>query len=98
MEEYCELISDFVQLNLKDYYVVKSNTYGPYFYVEFKNNVITVVVSGDFGGFNITIDLFGTIYDLWRYDRRVSNATITNYENILYQLEILKSFLLEVGK
>jgi hypothetical protein len=60
--------------------------------VEFSNDEILVILSGDIG-FQIEIDFYGKKYPLWQHDYSVSQKTQTNFDNLEYQLNALKNLL-----
>jgi hypothetical protein len=86
-------IKQFIDANLQSFNIVESKTHGPFFYTEFMDELIKIVVQGDIGGFEILIFIEDEKYSLWQYDRSVNNAMKTTEKNIIYQLNVLKSFL-----
>ena len=87
-------VKDFFYKNLPEYILEHTNTYGPYWNIMFSKKDIRIEIRGDIG-FNVKIWIAEDPYDLWQYDRRVVDKTETSNENILYQLNVLKRFLLD---
>jgi hypothetical protein len=56
-----------------------------------------VKVSGDAGGFSISVFIEKTEFPLWQYDRQVNGMAKTKDENILSQLLILRKFIRELN-
>jgi hypothetical protein len=95
-EDCVNLVIDFFAKVLRDFELIKSGYYTGYWWVKFRNEreYVTINFDGDIGGhFQIIIIIDNKIYYLWQYDRSVNNATISTEGNILYQLDILKHFL-----
>lgn len=88
------IVTDFFSKNLPEFTFLSQTSHGPYWGVRFSNNDIEVNVSGDIG-FSIEVIIAGTKFELWQYDRKVIDKMKTTNENILYQLNVLKSFLKE---
>jgi hypothetical protein len=93
VNEKIEFIKDFFSNNLSNYKIERIDSHGPYWYISFVLDEIKIIIDGDIG-FGITIELYDSKYELWQYDKSVVNAMKTNKENILYQLNVLKSFLI----
>lgn len=92
-ETYNAQIKQFVDTNLLDVKITESKVHGPFFYTELKDKLIKVVIQGDIGGFEIKIFIENEKFSLWQFDRSVNNKTQSTSENILYQLNVLKTFL-----
>lgn len=90
------LIKDFFEINLPNFKVIEESAYGPNWGLVFTNNEIIINIKGDIG-FHISIEILSDIYPLWQYDRSVNDAAITTNDNLIYQLRILKRFILEIG-
>ncbi|WP_369049328.1 hypothetical protein [Tenacibaculum sp. UWU-22] len=73
---------------------VKVTNYGPYWGVSFKNkDGVEIRIRGENDGFDIVIIILEEEFPLWKYNRSVINFWEASKENILYQLNVLKSFL-----
>ena len=86
--------------NFQNFKIEKKGYYTGYWWIEYKNEQDKIVIDfdGDIGGhFCIYIYISGTKYSLWQYDKNVNKATLSIEKNILYQLNVLKRFLNEVG-
>lgn len=92
-ETYNSQIKQFVNINLEGFQLIESRSHGPFFYSEFENEELKIIVQGDIGGFEVLTFIEGDKYSLWQYDKGVNKATKTTKENIEYQLNVLKSFL-----
>jgi hypothetical protein len=86
------LAQKFFQENLPDYQIRNTSTHGPYWSLEAVHAEIRIRIGGDVG-FNIEVYIDGAKYQLWQYDKSVSNVTDTNEANILFALGVLKKFL-----
>lgn len=91
-----EIVKKFFKENIPSFSLIKDSSYGPYWNLEFICNEIKIKIGGDIG-FSIDIFINETNYPLWQYDRSVNNKINTSKDNILYQLNVLKRFLNEVG-
>lgn len=87
------LIKNYLQNELPKFSVLYENSYSMYWEIIFSDLEIEVKISGDAGGFSISVYIEKTEYPLWQYDRRVIRMAKTNDENILLQLIILKNFI-----
>jgi len=92
------LIKTFFEKKLPHFLLLSENSYSMFWEINFGNNDLKIKVSGDIGGFSISIFIENGEYSLWQYDRSVVNAMKTNDKNIMYQLEILKKFITEVSE
>lgn len=90
-----KIIKDFFKNNLIDYEVITESTHGPYWYIKLSKDDIAVSISGDIG-FSIEIFINKSKYELWQYDKSINGKIKTNNENILYQLNVLKLFLINI--
>jgi len=90
--EYIEFIKKFFNEHISEYCRKTENFHGPFWHLEYTNDVILVIISGDIG-FQIEIDFYGRKYPLWQHDYTISQKTQTNFENLEYQLNALKSLL-----
>lgn len=90
--EFIEYIKKYFSENINEFCLKSENFHGPFWNVEFTNDVILVNISGDIG-FQIDIDFYGKKYPLWQYDYSISQKTQTNFQNLEYQLNALKSLL-----
>jgi hypothetical protein len=95
--ESIDLVEKYFEGNFNEYILLKKTNYTGYWWVEYSNNLgIKICFDGDIGGhFSIKIFIGETEYSLWQFDRSVNNRTESTKENILYQLEIVKTFLSE---
>jgi len=64
----------------------------PFWHFEFSKNEIKIIIDGD-RAFDISIVINGNIFYLYQYDRTVIKKNLTNTENIIYQMEVLRKFL-----
>jgi len=92
-----QLIKEFVKTELPSFSVLSENAYSMYWEIILTNNQIEVKVSGDAGGFSISVFIQNTQYPLWQYDRKVNDMAITKDENILSQLKVLKRLIKELN-
>ncbi len=90
--EYIEFIKKYFNENLSEYCLKTESFYGPFWHVEFTNDEILIILSGDIG-FHIEIDFYGKKYPLWQHDYSVSQKTQTNFENLDYQLKSLENLI-----
>tara|TARA_R110001599_G_scaffold289743_1_gene492727 strand:+ start:52 stop:354 length:303 start_codon:yes stop_codon:yes gene_type:complete len=90
-EKYSILITRYFEENINDFVLVESKTHGPYFYSEYKKDIIKIIVQGDIGGFEIHVFIDNEKFSLWKYDKSLLNKSTTNEENLSYQLSVLKS-------
>ena len=93
--EWIYITKQFFLKELPKFHLKSSNSYGPYWNIEFVDCNIAVEIGGDIG-FHIQIYIYDSKHDLCQYDRSVNDKMKTTKENILYQLNILKRFLYEV--
>lgn len=93
---YCLFIKSYFNNKISKFVLESEYSYSPYWDVVFVNKDVKIHIFGDVG-FTIDIVLFGTKYNLSSYDRSVIKKMKTSEENILYQLDVLKRFLTEVG-
>ncbi|GHS86950.1 hypothetical protein FACS1894201_08050 [Bacteroidia bacterium] len=84
-------LENFPQFEIRNKYA-----YGIYWELLFAYEYVKIKIGGDWG-FGIELEIDSSKYDLWRYDRSVSAKTKTTEVNIMYQLNVLKRFLNEVG-
>jgi len=100
IKDILNIIKVYFSKNISGFNIYKQGTYTGYWWVEYLNelNDLTVLFDGDIGGhFYVKITIDGTKFDLWQYDKSVNDATYTNERNILYQLSVLKRFLVEIS-
>jgi hypothetical protein len=91
-----DIVSDFFQENIDQFKLIDKKMHGPYWSMYYMRNDIKIHIGGDIG-FHISLYIDDTKYLLWQYDRSVNDKLETSKENILYQLNVLKRFLNEVG-
>jgi hypothetical protein len=91
------LVEKYFEDHFKDFLMLKKTNYTGYWWIEFYNNLdVNVCFEGDVSGhFSVKIFIADTENYLWQFDRSVNNSTQSTTKNILYQLDILKRFLLE---
>ncbi len=89
------LIKHFFQKEFPRFLVLSENAYSMFWEINFSDNEMEIKISGDAGGFSISVYIEKTEFPLWQYDRKVNNIAKTNDENILSQLDVLKRFLIE---
>jgi hypothetical protein len=91
------LVKNFFQKELPSFSVVAESSYSMFWEIILSDNVIDVKVSGDAGGFSISIFIEKSEYPLWQYDRKVNDLAKTKDENIHSQLIILLKFIKELN-
>lgn len=91
------LIKHFFQKELPTFSVLSENAYSMFWEITLSNQEIEVKVSGDAGGFSISIFIEKTEFPLWQYDRKVNDIAKTKDENILSQLSILRKLIKELS-
>lgn len=94
-QDCISVVKQYFFLHFKDFELIKETFYNGYWWMQYKNKENSFVCfDGDIGGhFQVKIIIGETEYSLWQYNRSVNNATQSTKENILFQLNILKSFL-----
>jgi hypothetical protein len=92
----CDIVKDFSKKYLPQFSLIQEYTYSPYWTMIYAYEYIKITIHGEIG---VSIDVFieDSNYPLWQYDRSVLNKFATIEEEILYQLNVLKRFLNEVG-
>ncbi|MDV7138963.1 hypothetical protein R3X28_08750 [Maribacter sp. TH_r10] len=95
LSDSIDLVEQYFEENFKEYVLLKKTIYTGYWWIEYFNGVDNrICFDGDIGGhFSVKIFISDTEYSLWQFDRSVNNRTQSTSENILYQLNVLKSFL-----
>jgi hypothetical protein len=91
-----ELIKGFFQKEMPLFTVVSENSYSMFWDILLTNKEIEIKITGDVGGFSISVFIEKTEFPLWQYDRKVNDLGKTNAENILSQLVILQRFINEL--
>ena len=91
-----KLIKDFIKENLPKFSLIKEYSNFRYWGVTYVYKSIKIKIDEEIG---IMIDIFieDTQYSLWQYDRSVINKSDRTESDVLYQLNVLKRFLNEVG-
>lgn len=92
-EKYNLQITKHFKENLNDFILVESKTHGPYFYSEYKRGIIKITIQGDIGGFETFVYIDDEKFSLWKYDKSVLSKSVTNIENLSYQLSVLDSLV-----
>ena len=88
------LVICFFKEYLPEFILKDETAYGPYWGVSLIDKKdIEVRVRGENDGFDIVIEIDREEFPLWKFDKKVNEATLATKENILYQLSVLKSFL-----
>jgi len=90
-EDAIVIIQNYFKLNLSKFMLISKNHNGPFWCIKFSNDEVKIKIEGD-AGFTAKIIIEETEYPLWQFNREVGNKTETNYENILFILDILKDF------
>lgn len=90
--EFIEFIKNYFSKNIRGFSLKSESFHGPFWYVEFSNGEILIILSGDIG-FQIEIEFYGRKYPLWQHDYSISTKTQTNFENLGYQLKSLEKLL-----
>jgi hypothetical protein len=91
------LIKIFFLKELPAFWLVSENVYSMFWEINFSDNEIDVKVSGDAGGFSISVFIEKTEFPLWQHNRKVNDLAKTKDENILSQLIILHKFIKELN-
>ena len=91
------LIKDFFQKEFPTFSVLSESAYSMFWEIFLSNNEIEVKVSGDAGGFSISVFIEKTEFPLWQYNRKVNDFAKTKDENILSQLIILGKLIKELN-
>ena len=94
--ESSNFVENFFLQHLESYKLRKKGIYTGYWWIEYEKESIIISFDGDIG-YSFSIYVSDTKYSLWQYDRSVNNCVISTEENILYQLQVLKKFLDEIG-
>ena len=95
-QECNEIVKSFFKENLPCFSLNVEWVHAPYWHIEFAYDSIKIEIDGDMG-YNIYIYIYDTRYSLWQYDKSVNNCVTSTEENILYQLQVLKRFIDEIG-
>lgn len=93
-KEALSLIKNYFENHIPEYLLIKEYLHPPYWSILFSHNEINILIEGDVG-FNVKISIGNSNFPLWQFDRRVSNTTKTNSKNILFVLNVIKSFIRE---
>lgn len=96
-DDCVKLVQLYFERTFSDFSLLKKGAHTGFWWLEYKfeRQNIVVYFDGDIGGhFSIKIYLNNEEYFLWQFDKSVNNKTLSNKENILYQLEVLKKFLM----
>jgi hypothetical protein len=91
------LVIQLFSKEFPDFKLTKNGCYTGYWWIEYKNDKEDIVIyfDGDIGHhFSINIIIANTKYSLWQFNKDVNKATLSTEKNILYQIGILKRFLL----
>jgi hypothetical protein len=97
-QDCVSLVINYFRNNFPAFKLIKEGSYTGYWWVEYANEdeKVLVNIDGDIGGgFSVKIFIDNTEYNLWQFDKSVNNATESNSKNIIYQLNVLKNFLLK---
>lgn len=96
-EDCINIVQSYFEKNFSKFTLIKKGIYLGYWWLEYdlKQDNIIIYFDGDIGGhFSIKIYINNEEYSLWQFDKSVNKKTFSSNENIIYQLEILKAFLL----
>ncbi|GHT14955.1 hypothetical protein FACS189426_22080 [Bacteroidia bacterium] len=91
-----ETVKLFFRENIPSFSLTKEWMHAPFWHIEVEKDNVKIEIDGDIA-FCIYIYIYGSKYSLWQYDRSVNDKLDTSKENIIYQLNVLKRFLNEVG-
>ena len=91
-DSFNSIVTNYFNNNMPSYVIKSRASHGPHWGVRYLKEDIKIYIEGDIG-FTIKVFIDNVEFDLWQYDRTVFNATVTNKQNIIFQLEILKRFL-----
>jgi hypothetical protein len=96
MVDVHKIIKDFFKENFGKFSLKDEYSYFRYWGIIYVYQCIKIKIDEEIG---IMIDIFieNTKYSLWQYDRSVINKSNKTESEILYQLNVLKRFLNEVG-
>lgn len=92
------LVKSFFKMAFPKFLLTKEGTYTGYWWIEYKLEEENIIIyfDGDIGGhFSIKIYINNEEYSLWQFDKCATEKTLSNRQNILWQLEVLKKFLQE---
>ncbi|GAB6013002.1 hypothetical protein [Viscerimonas tarda] len=91
-----EIIKDFFKEKLPYFSLITEHSYFRYWNVTYVHGCLKIRINEEIG---IMIDVFinDTKYPLWQYDRSVIDKSDRTENDVLYQLNILKRFIDEVG-
>jgi hypothetical protein len=89
------IIKDFFKENLSHFSLTTEYSYFRYWSITYTYQNLKIQINEEIG-IIVKILIDETPYDLWQYDRNVNGKGDTSKENILYQLNVLKSFLNEI--
>ncbi|MDR3048131.1 MAG: hypothetical protein LBU51_11105 [Bacteroidales bacterium] len=95
-QECYDIVKSFFDEKLSAYLLNNEWIHSPYWHIEYVKDNIKIVIDGD-RGFYIYIYIYDTKYSLWQYDRSVNEKAFSIKNNLLYQLNVLKRFLCEIG-
>ena len=91
------MVEKYFSKYFKDFVLLNKTNYTGYWWLEYSNcHDIKICFDGDIGEhFTIKIYIENTENYLWQFDHSVNKATQSTRENIDYQLDVLRRFLLE---
>jgi hypothetical protein len=95
-KENCDIVKTFFKENSSHFSLIKEWVRSPFWHIEAEKDNVIIEIDGDIG-FCIYVYIYGSKYSLWQYDRSVNDKIDTSKENLIYQLNVLKRFLNEVG-
>jgi hypothetical protein len=98
-QECLDLIKGYVTSNFPDFELGESGSHTGWWWLNFCKKDVSVEMDfeGDYGGhFFVYIQVDGKKYELRQFDNSIDARSISNKENILFQLEIIKK-LFEKG-
>jgi hypothetical protein len=92
-EKNCSIVEIFFSKNFPQFSISNKYTYSPYWEIVLVYQDIRIKIGGDIG-FSVDVYIENSEYPLWQYDRSVTDKMKTTDNNIIYQLNVLKKFLL----
>lgn len=95
-DECVSIVKNYFENILKGFELSDNGNYTGYWWVEYSSKGdVRIYFDGDIGGhFSVKIFIGNTEYSLWQFDKSVNTATKSTRKNILYQLDVLKRFLI----
>jgi hypothetical protein len=95
-EANCKIVELFFIENFPQFSISNKYAYSPYWEITLVYQEIKVTIGGDIG-FSVDVFIEDSGYAIYQYDKSVVEKMKTTDDNILYQLNVLKRFLNDVG-